>query len=92
MSLNRIQTSLKKISGSPEKSAKKGEGSLRKHFGKKEDEKITKTEISKELSKLHKVDQDPDTPGDQLPTAKAKLKKRLVLAKTLSGLIVTGTR
>ena len=66
--------------------SKKGEGSLRKHFGKKEDEKITKTEINKELSKLHKVDQDPDTPGDQLPTAKAKLKKRLVLAKTLSGL------
>lgn len=66
--------------------SKKGEGSLRKHFGKKEDEKITKTEIDKELSKLHKADQDPDTPGDQLPAAKAKLKKRLVLAKTLSGL------
>ena len=86
MSLNRIQTSLKKISGSPEQSAKKARGSLRKHFGKKEDEKITKTEIDKELSKLHKADQDPDTPGDQLPSAKAKLKKRLVLAKTLSGL------
>lgn len=66
--------------------SKKGEGSLRKHFGKKEDEKITKTEINKELSKLHKADQDPDTPGDQLPATKTKLKKRLVLAKTLSGL------
>ncbi len=66
--------------------SKKGEGSLRKHFGKKEDEKITKTEINKELSRLHKSNQDLDTPGDQLPVAKTKLKKRLVLAKTLSGL------
>jgi len=66
--------------------SKKGEGTLRSHFGKKEGEKITKMDISKELSKLHKADQDPDTPGDQLPPAKAKLKKRLVLAKTLGGL------
>lgn len=66
--------------------SKKGEGSLRKHFGKKEDEKITKTEINRELSKLHKADQDPDTTGDQLPPAKVKLKKRLVLSKTLGGL------
>ena len=66
--------------------SKKGEGTLRSHFGKKEGEKITKMDISKELSKLHKADQDPDTPGDQLSPAKAKLKKKLVLAKTLGKL------
>lgn len=66
--------------------SKKGEGSLRKHFGKKDDEKISKSEINKELSKLHKSDQGPEEPGDQLSPTKAKLKKKLVLAKTLGSL------
>ena len=66
--------------------SKEGEGTLRKHFDKKKDEKISKGEINKELKKLHQADQDPDKPGDQLPPAKAKLKKKLVLAKTLKGI------
>ena len=62
------------------------EGALRKHFGKKEGEKITKTEIQSEINKLKKKDQDPEKPGAQLNKTDAKLYKRLNLAKTLASL------
>lgn len=62
------------------------EGALRKHFGKKEGEKITKSEIQSEINKLKKKDKDPEKPGAQLSKPDAKLYKRLNLAKTLGSL------
>lgn len=64
----------------------KDKGSLRKKLGKKEGEKITDSEINKELAKLHKKDKDPNKKGDQLSPSDAKKKKELVLAKTLKGM------
>ena len=61
-------------------------GALRKKMGKKEGEKISKSEIDAELAKLHKKDKDPDKPGDQLSKKDAQKKKQLTLAKTLKGM------
>lgn len=58
-------------------------GALRSHFHKKEGEKITKKEISGEISDLRKKDKDKEKPGVQLGARDAKLFKRLNLAKTL---------
>ena len=62
-------------------------GSLRKSMGKSEGEKISKSEISDELSKLKKKDKDPSKKGVQ-GLSKSELTKfrRLNLAKTLKGL------
>lgn len=68
------------------KDAIKKPGVLRKHFHKKEDEKITKTEIKDEIADLMKKDLDKDKPGAQLGKRDAKLYKRLQLAKTLKGM------
>lgn len=61
-------------------------GALRKHFHKKEGEKITKTEIRDEIADLMRKDLDSKKPGAQLGKRDAKLYKRLQLAKTLSGM------
>jgi len=61
-------------------------GALRKHFHKKEGEKITKTEIKDEIADLMRKDLDSKTPGAQLGKRDAKLYKRLQLAKTLKGM------
>ena len=59
---------------------------LRKSLNKKEDEKISKSEINKELSKLKAKDKDKDKPGTQLDKKDATKKRRLELAKTLKSL------
>jgi hypothetical protein len=64
----------------------KNKGSLRRHFGKTGDEKITKGEIQDEISDLKKKDKDKEKPGAQLGKRDAKLYKQLNLAKTLTGL------
>ena len=65
----------------------KSPGSLRKSLKKKEGEKITKSEIEDEMSKLKKKDKDPKKKGVQ-GLSKSDLKKfrKLNLAKTLKGL------
>lgn len=64
----------------------KNPGALKKSMGKKEGEKISKTEINAELSKLKAKDKDPKKPGAQLGKKDATKKRRLELAKTLSSL------
>lgn len=55
-------------------------GALKKELGK---EKITKSDIAKEESKLKKKDKDKEKPGLQLNKKDAKKHKRLTLAKNL---------
>lgn len=65
----------------------KNPGSLRKSLGKKEDEKISKSEINSELSKLSKKDKDKNKKGVQGLSKKDLNKfRKLNLAKTLKGL------
>jgi hypothetical protein len=66
-------------------------GSLRKEMGKGLGEKITKSEISDELSKLKKKDKDKSKPGIQ-GLSKSDLKKfrQLNLAKTLKSMKESG--
>lgn len=61
-------------------------GALKKSLGKDKDEKITKAEIEKELSKLKAKDKDKKKPGTQLDKKDATKKRRLELAKTLKSL------
>jgi hypothetical protein len=68
------------------KDAIKHPGALRKSLGKKDDEKISKKEISSELSKLKAKDKDKKKTGTQLDKKDATKKRRLELAKTLSKL------
>lgn len=68
------------------KDAIKNPGALRKSLGKKDDEKISKKEISSELSKLKAKDKDKEKPGTQLDKKDVTKKRRLELAKTLSKL------
>ena len=64
----------------------KNPGALKKSMGKKEGEKISKSEINAELSKLKAKDKDPKKPGAQLGKKDATKKRQLELAKTLSSL------
>jgi hypothetical protein len=64
----------------------KNPGALRKSLGKKEGQKISKSEINDELSKLKAKDKDPKKPGAQLGKKDATKKRRLELAKTLNSL------
>jgi len=64
----------------------KNPGALKKSMGKKEGEKISKSEISAELSKLKAKDKDSKKPGAQLDKKDATKKRRLELAKTLNSL------
>jgi hypothetical protein len=64
----------------------KNPGALKKSMGKKEGEKISKSEINAELAKLKAKDKDPNKPGAQLGKKDATKKRRLELAKTLSSL------
>lgn len=68
------------------KDAIKNPGSLKKSLDKKDDEKISKSEINAELSKLKAKDKDKKKPGTQLDKKDATKKRRLELAKTLSKL------
>jgi len=68
------------------KDAISNKGSLKKSLGKGKDEKITKNEIEKELSKLKAKDKDNKKPGTQLDKKDATKKRRLELAKTLKSL------
>jgi hypothetical protein len=62
-------------------------GALKKSLGKEEGEKLTKTEINAEISKLKKKDKDSEKKGVQGLSKKDLTKyKRLNLAKTLSNL------
>ena len=61
-------------------------GSLRKSLHKKKGEKITKSEIGSEVSKLRKKDRDKDKPGLQLGKNDRKKYRKLVLAKTLKSM------
>lgn len=62
-------------------------GALKKSLGKEDSEKLTKTEINDEISKLKKKDKDADKKGVQGLSKKDLTKyKRLSLAKTLSSL------
>lgn len=62
-------------------------GALRKRMGKKGEEKISKSEISDEISKLKKKDKDSSKPGIQGLSKKDLTKfRQLNLAKTLKGL------
>jgi hypothetical protein len=64
----------------------KNPGALKKSMGKKEGEKISKSEINAELNKLKAKDKDPKKPGVQLGKKDATKKRRLELAKTLSSM------
>lgn len=65
----------------------KNPGALKKSMGKSEGEKISKSEINAELSKLKKKDKDPDKKGVQGLSKNDLTKfKRLNLAKTLGSL------
>lgn len=65
----------------------KNPGALKKSMGKGEGEKISKSEINAELSKLKSKDKDPGKKGVQGLSKKDLTKfKRLNLAKTLKGL------
>lgn len=64
----------------------KNPGALKKSMGKKEGEKISKSEINAELAKLKAKDKDPKKPGAQLGKKDATKKRRLELAKTLSSM------
>lgn len=65
----------------------KNPGSLKKSMGKKEGEKISKSEISDEISKLKKKDKDSSKKGIQGLSKKDLTKlRRLNLAKTLGSL------
>jgi hypothetical protein len=69
------------------KDAIKNPGSLKKSLGKKEGEKISKSEISDEISKLKKKDKDSSKEGIQGLSKKDLTKfRRLNLAKTLGSL------
>ena len=68
------------------KDAVKKPGSLRKSLHKKKGEKISKGEISSEISKLKKKDRDKDKPGLQLGNKDKKKYKRLLLARTLKSM------
>lgn len=68
------------------KDAISNKGSLKKSLGKDKDDKITKTEIEKELSKLKAKDKDKKKPGTQLDKKDATKKRRLELAKTLKSI------
>ena len=68
------------------KDAIKHPGALKKSLGKKEGDKISKSEINAELSKLKAKDKDKKKPGTQLDKKDATKKRRLELAKTLSKL------
>ena len=68
------------------KDAIKKPDSLRKKLGKKDDEKITKTEIRDEISKLRKKDKDKDKKGIQLGKKDSTKLKQLNLAKTLKSI------
>lgn len=61
-------------------------GALKKSLGKGKDDKITKTEIEEELSKLKAKDKDKKKPGTQLDKKDATKKRRLELAKTLKSI------
>jgi len=61
-------------------------GALKKSLGKKEGEKISKSEINSELSKLKAKDKDKKKPGTQLDKKDATKKRRLELAKTLKSI------
>lgn len=61
-------------------------GALKKSLGKGKDDKITKTEIEEELSKLKSKDKDKKKPGTQLDKKDATKKRRLELAKTLKSI------
>lgn len=61
-------------------------GSLRKSLKKKRGQKITNSDIGKEMSKLRKKDKDSDKPGIQgLNKSDLRKLKQLNLAKTLKG-------
>ena len=68
------------------KDAIKKPGALRKSLHKKKGEKISKSEINSELSKLKSKDRDPEKPGTQLGKRDAKKFKRLNLAKTFKSM------
>lgn len=68
------------------KDAISNKGSLKKSLGKGKDDKISKSEINAELSKLKAKDKDKKKPGTQLDKKDATKKRRLELAKTLSKL------
>ncbi len=68
------------------KAVEGGKGKLRAQLGVKKGETLTKSKISKEIHDLEAQDKDPETPGTQLPPAKAKKFKRLHLAKNLMNL------
>jgi hypothetical protein len=65
------------------KDAIKHPGALKKSLGKKEGDKISKSEINAELSKIKTKDKDKKKPGNQLDKKDATKKRRLELAKTL---------
>ena len=69
------------------KDAISNKGSLKKSLGKKEGEKISKTEIDSELQALRGKDKDKSKKGVQGLSKRDLTKyKRLNLAKTLKGL------
>jgi hypothetical protein len=62
-------------------------GSLKKSMGKSEKEKIDKSDLDKEMSKLKKKDKDPKKKGIQgLPKGDLLKLRKINLAKTLKGL------
>jgi transposase len=62
-------------------------GALRKNMGKRSEEKISKSEISDEISKLKKKDKDSSKPGIQGLSKKDLTKfRQLNLAKTLKSM------
>jgi hypothetical protein len=65
------------------KDAIKKPGALRKSLKKEKGEKITKSEIDEEISKLKKKDKDKEKPGLQLSPKDRTKYKRLILAKNL---------
>ncbi len=74
---------IEKYSAKGKATGKLKQGTVRKRLGIPKDKKIPMSLINKELSRLKKMDKDPDKKGAQLGDKNAKYYKALQLAKTL---------
>ena len=74
---------IEKYSAKGKATGKLKQGTVRKRLGIKKGEKIPMYKIDKEISRLKKMDKDPDKKGAQLGDKNQKYYKALQLAKTL---------
>ena len=72
-----------KMAAKGKKAGSLKQGTVRKRLGIAKDKKIPLSKINKEISRLKKMDKDPDKKGAQLGDKNQKYYKALQLAKTL---------